>query len=60
MGRSVFILGAGGMARETFDIYVDTGKEIDVLGFLEENCKNEGTNILRSYKRSNTASYAKR
>ena len=43
MGRSVFILGAGGMARETFDIYIDAGIEIDVLGFLEENCKNEGT-----------------
>ena len=42
MNRRVFILGAGGMARESFDVYIDLGKETDVLGFLEENCKREG------------------
>lgn len=38
----VFILGAGGMAREAFDVYIDLGREKDVLGFLEENCKRTG------------------
>lgn len=38
----MFILGAGGMARETFDVYIDLGREQDVLGFLEENCKRQG------------------
>lgn len=42
MRNRVFILGAGGMARETFDVYIDLGRESDVLGFLEENCKREG------------------
>lgn len=42
MSRKVFILGAGGFAREVFDVYIDAGREGDVLGFLEENCKNEG------------------
>ena len=40
--EKVFILGAGGFARETFDIYIDLGRENDVLGFIEENCKREG------------------
>jgi len=42
MDKSVFILGAGGFARETFDVYIDLGRETDVLGFLEEDCKNDG------------------
>lgn len=42
MNGKVFILGAGGFARETFDVYIDAGREGDVLGFLEENCKIEG------------------
>ncbi len=42
MRTRVFILGAGGMARETFDIYIDLGREKDVIGFLEENCKRQG------------------
>jgi sugar O-acyltransferase (sialic acid O-acetyltransferase NeuD family) len=42
MSRKVFILGAGGFAREVFDVYIDARREGDVLGFLEENCKNEG------------------
>ncbi len=41
MRNRVFITGAGGMARETFDIYIDLGRERDVLGFLEENCKRQ-------------------
>lgn len=43
MSRRVCILGAGGLARETFDIYIDLGRENEVLGFLEEHCKREGT-----------------
>ena len=41
MDRRVFILGAGGFAREVFNVYIDLGREEDVLGFLEEDCKNE-------------------
>lgn len=37
-----FIIGAGGFARETLDIYIDLGREKDVFGFLEENCQNDG------------------
>jgi len=40
--QKVFILGAGGFGRETLDVYIDLGRESDVLGFLEENCKREG------------------
>jgi sugar O-acyltransferase (sialic acid O-acetyltransferase NeuD family) len=39
--KKVFILGAGGFARETFDVYIDLGRENDVLGFLEENCQRK-------------------
>jgi sugar O-acyltransferase (sialic acid O-acetyltransferase NeuD family) len=42
MTKKVFIVGAGGFARETFDIYLDLNREGDVLGFLEENCKKNG------------------
>jgi sugar O-acyltransferase (sialic acid O-acetyltransferase NeuD family) len=38
----IYILGAGGFARETFDIYIDLSREDDVIGFLEENCKKVG------------------
>jgi sugar O-acyltransferase (sialic acid O-acetyltransferase NeuD family) len=42
LAKSVFILGAGGMARETLNAYTDLAREQDVLGFLEESCKNDG------------------
>jgi sugar O-acyltransferase (sialic acid O-acetyltransferase NeuD family) len=42
MTNKVFIIGAGGFARETFDVYIDLKREEDVLGFLEENCKKAG------------------
>ena len=42
MTNKVFIIGAGGFARETFDVYIDLKREEDVLGFLEENCKKDG------------------
>ena len=42
MNDKVFILGAGGFGREVLDVYIDSGREKDVLGFLEENCQKEG------------------
>jgi sugar O-acyltransferase (sialic acid O-acetyltransferase NeuD family) len=42
MTKKVFIIGAGGFARETFNIYIDVNREDDVLGFLEENCEKDG------------------
>jgi sugar O-acyltransferase (sialic acid O-acetyltransferase NeuD family) len=41
----IFILGAGGMAREALNIYIDAKRDHEVLGFLEENCKNEGAEL---------------
>lgn len=40
--KKVFILGAGGFARTTLDIYVDLSREGEVLGYLEDNCKRDG------------------
>jgi sugar O-acyltransferase (sialic acid O-acetyltransferase NeuD family) len=42
MTSKVFIIGAGGFAREAFDVYIDLNREEDVMGFLEENCKKDG------------------
>lgn len=42
VNEKVLIIGAGGFARETFDVYIDLGREEDVLCFLEENCKKDG------------------
>ena len=42
MTKNVFIIGAGGFARETFDVYIDLKREEDVIGFLEENCSKVG------------------
>jgi sugar O-acyltransferase (sialic acid O-acetyltransferase NeuD family) len=42
MTKKVFIVGAGGFAREAFDIYLDLNRGGDVLGFLEENCEKNG------------------
>lgn len=42
MGDKVFILGAGGFGREIFNIFIDLNRKDDVLGFMEENCKQEG------------------
>lgn len=38
----VYILGAGGFAREVLNIYIDAGREDEVVGFLEENCQRRG------------------
>jgi sugar O-acyltransferase (sialic acid O-acetyltransferase NeuD family) len=42
LDKETFIIGAGGFAREILDIYIDLDREKDVLGFLEENCRNDG------------------
>jgi sugar O-acyltransferase (sialic acid O-acetyltransferase NeuD family) len=41
----VWIIGAGGFARETLNIYRDSGREADVGGFLEENCAEPGREV---------------
>lgn len=38
----IYILGAGGFAREVLNIYIDAGRENEVVGFLEENCQRKG------------------
>ena len=45
MAKKVFIVGAGGMGRETLDIYDALGRAGEVSGFLEENCRNEGSQL---------------
>ena len=42
----IYILGAGAMATDVFDIYIDLGKESEVAGFLEENCQREKALLL--------------
>ena len=39
----IYILGAGGFARETLNIYIDANREDEVKGFVEQDCKREGT-----------------
>lgn len=34
----IYILGAGGMAKEVLNIYEDLDRDEEVVGFLEENC----------------------
>lgn len=60
----IYILGAGGFARETFDIYIDSGRENEIIGFLEDNCQRKGgllngkpiddTSILKEIDKNNT------
>jgi sugar O-acyltransferase (sialic acid O-acetyltransferase NeuD family) len=38
----IYILGAGGMGREALNVYLDLGRGHEVVGFLEDNCKNPG------------------
>jgi len=40
---NVFILGAGGFAREVLNIFTDLYRESFVLGFMEENCNRNGS-----------------
>ena len=41
--NKVYILGAGGFAREVLDIFASGGIEKWVLGFLEDDCNRVGT-----------------
>lgn len=41
----IYVLGAGGMAKQTLVIYKDLGKLKDIAGFIEENCEREGLKI---------------
>lgn len=41
----IYILGAGNMARETFNIYKDLNRLIEIGGFIEENCKSRDLKI---------------
>ena len=38
----ISILGAGGFAREVFNIFIDLKRDDEVIGFLEENCQRKG------------------
>jgi len=38
----VWIIGAGGFARETLSVYRDAGRDAEVAGFLEERCVEPG------------------
>ena len=38
----IYILGAGGFAREVLNIIIDLGREEDVLGFVEQHSVREG------------------
>jgi sugar O-acyltransferase (sialic acid O-acetyltransferase NeuD family) len=41
----IYIVGAGGFAREVLNIYIDLGREEEVAGFLEENCSRDGAEV---------------
>lgn len=41
----IYILGAGNMAREAFNIYKDLNRHEEIAGFIEENCKGERPKI---------------
>lgn len=41
----IYILGAGNMARETFNIYKDLNRLMEIAGFIEENCKSKDLKI---------------
>jgi sugar O-acyltransferase (sialic acid O-acetyltransferase NeuD family) len=43
----IYILGAGGFAKEVLNIYIDAGREDEVIGFLEENCQRRGELLNR-------------
>lgn len=38
----VFIIGAGGLGREILNIYIDSGRNDEVIGFLDENSSKNG------------------
>lgn len=45
VSKTIYILGAGRMAKETLSFYRDLNKFEVVFGFIEENCKRKGLKI---------------
>jgi sugar O-acyltransferase (sialic acid O-acetyltransferase NeuD family) len=41
----IYILGAGSMARETFNIYKDLNRDEEIVGFIEEDCRQRERKI---------------
>jgi len=41
----IYILGAGGMAKQTLVVYRDLNRFKHIAGFIEQNCKREGQKI---------------
>lgn len=41
----IYILGASAMAKETLNIYKQLGRFAEIGGFIEEDCKTEGSKI---------------
>lgn len=39
----IYIIGAGGFAREVLNIFTDLERDKDLAGFLEDDCKRAGT-----------------
>lgn len=38
----IYIIGAGGFAREVLNIFIDINRDGEIIGFLEENCQRMG------------------
>lgn len=38
--ENIFILGAGGFGREVLNVYLDSKRQDEIIGFLDENIKN--------------------
>ena len=41
----IYLIGAGGFAREVLNILIDLGLDSEVKGFLEENCTKPGASL---------------
>lgn len=43
--KGCYIIGAGGMAREVLNIFIDLNRGGEIIGFLEENCQRTGKSL---------------
>ncbi|MEM4523329.1 MAG: acetyltransferase [Nitrososphaeria archaeon] len=50
----IYIVGAGGFAREVHNILIDLGLDDEVIGFLEDNCQRRGA-LLHGKKIDDTS-----
>jgi sugar O-acyltransferase (sialic acid O-acetyltransferase NeuD family) len=41
----IYVIGAGGFAREVLNIFTDLSRNKEVVAFLEENCRSKGTHL---------------